>query len=103
MKTQHTTGPWRTLPAKDYTYENGKALKVVATNPAHHSDYKFTAIVYGDMVDGRCESDAALISAAPDLLAALELLAQCAKSGPVMMSDAVGNVCRAAIAKARGE
>ena len=108
MKTSHTPGPWRALPAKDFTYENGKALKVASANPSHHSDFKFTAIVYGDMVDGRCEADAALIAAAPDLLAALENAAN------VLAGIATGDLksigkdshalmqARAALAKARG-
>ena len=107
MNAKHTPGPWRALSANDYTYENGKALKVVAVNPAHHSDYKFSAIVYGNLVDGRCEADAHLIAAAPDLLAALETSLAWVQQyhnlkGHEAASHCMAAVIERAIAKARG-
>jgi hypothetical protein len=103
MNAKHTPGPWRTLSANDYTYENGKALKIVAVNPAHHSDYKFSTIVYGDMADGRCEADARLIASAPDLLAALEAARDyIAAASPQGYSAPCLWPIDAAIAKARG-
>ena len=48
------------------------------------------------------QANARLIAAAPELLAALELIETGCTPGGVLMADAVANVCRAAIAKARG-
>ena len=49
------------------------------------------------------KADAALIAAAPDLLAALRMIATyCESSRPVLTKAELGKIARAAIAKAEG-
>lgn len=53
--------------------------------------------------DGRHTANAHLIAAAPDLLAALEILIDCASYGDVIQDADAWATARAAIAKATGK
>lgn len=86
MTAQHTPGPWHCI---------------VTSNPDCYEVWgEGEAETHAPLVT--MTANARLIAAAPELLAALELISQCARSGPVLMSEAVGNICRDAINKATG-
>ena len=96
--TEHTPGPWKVI-------EDPFSEGIVAI--IQHDEFGLLAV-------GSCEDRAAtgeedhynahLIAAAPDLLAALEeISALTAYAGRSMKDEAVCDVARAAIARARGE
>ena len=91
MNAQHTPGPWEV--------EDGYAI--VST------EGEFIASC--NESDDNCNADAALIAAAPDLLAALEIAEgrlmciDAQKLDTVARNDDVIDRIRAAIAKAKGE
>jgi hypothetical protein len=92
-KPEHTPGPWRI----------GKSGVTVIFN----NDQGFTVPPVPDNDNwSEAEANARLIAAAPDLLAALELinaaLPTSEKAWPIYMNDAI-LAARAAIRKARGE
>jgi hypothetical protein len=93
MSAQHTPGPW------GWNYIDGKGGELcghagkVVIDHAHHEGMWFAS--YDETVDA---ANACLIAAAPDLLAALELLVNC---GQVTATE--WNAAHAAIAKARGQ
>lgn len=99
MKTQHTPGPW-CVASNDFaqwiTNEVGKAQIAKAFKPAGMSEETYAA-------------NLALLASAPELLAALE---ECiTRDGAVAWRnaemagkrlEAISNIARAAIAKAKG-
>jgi hypothetical protein len=89
MENKHTPGPWRISQHDDFRIECG-ALTIanVVENSMHRMD--------------EAQANAKLIVAAPDLLAALEAIAdQWMTKGEVGVSKI--DAARRAIAKARGE
>ncbi len=96
MSAAHTAGPWSVSDETDiYGTENDPANGCIGRVDVAH--------VYLRTVPGRTEANAALIAAAPDLLAALQSLHDRArlyggtKGGKMDLEQA-----RAAIAKATG-
>ena len=89
--SEHTPGPWR---IDDDPYH------IIAAYNGDWSDFWSVATATGDCGPGksRTAANARLISAAPDLLEALEVALPFIRT-----SDAVLQLARAAIAKARGE
>jgi len=83
-KAKHTPGPWGVEPLPD----SGSLRRVVDADGQH-----VTKAVH-------C-TDAAMISAAPDMLAALERVLAAAETCPCC--DAEIEIVKAAIRKARGE
>jgi len=95
MTTSHTSGPW--------THEGQGDITGIENDPASGCVGKVdVACVYLRTVPGKTEANARLIAAAPDLLTALEALAD------YVDERAGDNECRplenarAAIAKAEG-
>jgi hypothetical protein len=82
---QHTPGPWKVERINDTNYVMGRVGHVIAEVPADRN-YKAKADV-----------NAALIAAAPDLLAALEAVLDMPNNSLALYE------ARAAIAKAKGE
>jgi hypothetical protein len=94
---KHTPGPWQIYPAPYPLIETADGIAVAKTDCSLNR-------VSGKWVEDRetRAANAALISAAPDLLAALEeLLADTYLSHPIN-ADRMANA-RAAILKAKGE
>jgi hypothetical protein len=83
--SKHTPGPWRVVDVP------GEASHVIGAN-------NFT-VVRGGYVSDMDTANARLIAAAPDLLAALQLIANFSNQD---VSDMVREIARAAIAKAEG-
>lgn len=81
---KHSSGPWRyKLHSVDSNY-----MLIFCSNDPHE----------GDNLRGYCgEDNARLIAAAPDLLAALQMLLEFPNTGPATTA------ARAAIAKATGD
>ena len=99
MTTSHTPGPWVRDTGSgfgcDVRAQNGR--KVAATWGINNSDPHRPAY------RAECDANARLIAAAPELLEALETLAECAKYGDVIEGADAWKDARAAIAKAKGE
>lgn len=92
MKNQHTPGPWAVSPYNNIVSKNGTVAK---TEQMPGND------------DAERKANARLIAAAPDLLSALSRIADYldgVNNGTRAEVDTswVGQVARAAIAKARG-
>jgi hypothetical protein len=104
MKTQHTPGPWHAIPVG-----GAKRGSIVKPEEATHwniyNHHAFVAQVKRSGVREIIEADARLIAAAPDLLAALELMVSAweARHGAPGMSNSAYMEARAAIARAKGE
>ena len=87
-ETKHTPGPWRT------DAHNGFPLDI--EDPGEYMIAKATPCA-------KAEANARLISAAPDLLDALQTVVANAPEPYCAITRAVDAQCRAAIAKATGE
>ena len=87
MNTKHTPGPWSI---------NDQQCSELLIQRQH----KIIARVQSDNVRDVRYYDACLVAAAPDLLAALEIVANLTGFGP---DDPYGIIVRAAIAKAKVE
>lgn len=96
MKTNHTPGPWEVRPSSNPA-SGSKWRDIVSVGTEFKPSYVAEAI----------ESDARLIAAAPELLAALQELIQYSEHhvGEVCTDSGLGSyvAARAAIAKAIGE
>ena len=97
MKTQYTPGPWH---AGGLTVYGGSGARLTVADTT----------CCGSMTRAEDEANAQLIAAAPDLLAALDLLTQLATSQLNQSATDFGLVncdalaaARAAITKAKGE
>ena len=102
MSSQHTPGPWKSLPEeadKPYIRVRGTALgrryKI-----ANVMDPTYNGATDQDFEETR--ANARLIAAAPELYAALEQIAQISEYNTSSMGWVVG-LAKAAIAKATGE
>ena len=92
MTTQHTPGPWRAVPTT--RAGNGLAWRDIVSDGTAFAPF---------YVAGALDCDAALIAAAPDLLAALQNILLCDEAQDLeSMANALQDA-RAAIAKATGE
>ena len=80
--TERTPGPWQVSPNDAATVTDSKS--------------EFVAYV-------AVKADARLISAAPDMLAALEKMRYQSRAAWMTMGSALRSQCEAAIAKAKGE
>lgn len=102
MNAQHTPGPWKAESAKDYA-------------SGRHDDKRWTVHANGmpliaivDQYRGQAQANARLIASAPELLAALERVAEdleyFASEVPPSKDEcgAMAKAARAAIAKAKG-
>ena len=110
--TKHTPGPWRVV--RDGAGALSIASDSVQPDPVTQARYLFVARVErtrsGNPLwrqDEESEPNAALIAAAPDLLAALEMAVAtieriAPKHGPFSSVDGTLSVASAAIAKAEG-
>lgn len=92
MKTTHTPGPWK--------YDGPHPVVDAETNcfSIYHGDGISVAMVIfmpGEDDREQCRADAALISAAPDLLAACQRFLNPTEEGPRLE-----DIIRAAVAKA---
>lgn len=97
MNITHTTGPWKTLTYVPGQDENGDDFEPQWAVRAANAD-----VCSGIQID----ADARLIAAAPDLLAALaqiERLSREADRKLVNVPAMLGDIARAAIAKATGQ
>lgn len=93
MTKAHTPGPWKWRQS----YTKGEPQEIVI----HAGAIDICSMLAGDIEDE--EADAALIAAAPDLLAALEAqIAPRAKGWRVTDWEMRDEQARAAIAKAKG-
>lgn len=90
-EAQHTAGPWRIADGMDHFYVVGPSGKAPA---------RFVARIHDDE-QGR--TDARLIAAAPDLLAALVKIADYSERTAHTTHADFGRIARSAIAKATGE
>lgn len=98
MKNQHTPGPWRVVCASAHEFNPNTTRKDIIGKNLFGDAY-----VAGDIA----ANDAALISAAPDLLSALKALHSChrAFSGSeswTTLDDEARGFAETAIAKAEG-
>lgn len=91
MTTKHTPGPWRVVPSNGVAFDEW--LVEVASD-------EFLTPGIAEVYE---KADAALIAAAPDLLAALEAAHGYLVIFGTDQLEHVRSVCRAAIAKAKGE
>jgi len=89
MTTQHTPGPWRVTAAKVMA-ENGRAVCLIENRKLHEGFEESSA-------------NACIIAAAPDLLAALEVVREYMNHAADQFSYEDIVQIRAAIAKATGE
>ena len=89
-KPKHTPGPWFV----------GAQTPLRPTRTIYHQPFGL-----GDIAEVFNEDDASLIAAAPDMLAALELVEACIPWGtiPVSVNQSIYAAVRAAIAQAKGE
>lgn len=90
---KHTPGPWSTIDAKNL------CLGYPGTVEIHAPDWDALAVVYVETCGNPSEegeANAQLITAAPDLLEALQMLLEFPNTGPATTT------ARAAIAKATG-
>ena len=99
MNTAHTPGPWEFV-AKLTTSENHKGFLVRAEKATKNGKWELAEIQPGDEDGELGFANAALIAAAPDLLAALRNLLD-APIGSCPFALDIG--ARKAIAKATGE
>ena len=107
MSAQHTPGPWQVAGTRHSgDLKIGRDARLLAVGP--HGDA--VAMVFFDMKTARGQKDARLISAAPDLLEALQDMfvnreagVQVIFGGNLIACDALEAKCRAAIAKATGQ
>lgn len=91
MRTQHTPGPWNFRRDTGYIHDHDGDGRIVAT------------ATYGFRSNEENEANSRLISAAPELLAALKrLFATINHPGIPGAEGSVIEVARAAIAKAQG-
>lgn len=95
MKTQHTPGPWAVLDRPENALDNSRILTHI-TNGSH-----IVCTLGTTCKDGSPNhyTNARLISAAPDMLEALECVVD-------LLGDQEGifiDQCKAALAKAKGE
>ena len=90
--TKHTPGPW--------THEGNGDITGIEDNGFGRGPVDVCS-VYLRTVKGRTEANARLIAAAPELLAALQMIAGELPCIDNLMSDK--DIARAAIAKAQGE
>lgn len=88
----HTPGPW--------TIKHGTNIMGIRWDVGHEGSVATCGGMQSNMVECRPESEAnaRLISAAPDMLAALEKIA----SGAYANHELAGDIARAAILKAKG-
>lgn len=99
MEHKHTPGPWVAEPEQA---SDGRGIAICAP----HNGWIVATITPedgrpADVID---EANAALISAAPDLLAALEaMLVSVYRNAPMLSHTMEYDAARAAIAKARGQ
>jgi hypothetical protein len=109
--SKHTKGPWHIGNLMSYDGYTGRPFRNVWAG--HDDDAGVVARAIHETDDGEHDVDAnaQLIAAAPELLEALEICQEYAISGKSTGCfsgasaelDDIVNVCRAAIAKARGE
>ena len=90
---KHTPGPWV------ITKDHAKAYAFIRPIDGEHSP--IATIEWTD--SGSIEANAALVAAAPDLLAALELCERALEVRDAEAEEFAAKNARAAIAKARGE
>lgn len=114
MQTKHTPGPWITSITAAHSKIERQDTTIVP-DPDSGRDFIIATCeygVYGPQVEGEAVANAALIAAAPDLLAACEALiaadtAICdnlgSKSDQAMQRIAALDIAAAAIARAKGE
>lgn len=104
MTTKHTPEPWETTAHSKSTDFEPRHCTVTAPHADGRKIHKLIAIVYYGETDAEREANARLITAAPELLAALELCSSLI--GPAGHPAAVDSTAwakaRAAIAKATG-
>lgn len=103
-KNAHTPGPWQVGGTRHSgNLELGRDTRLHMVGP----DGDYVAAVFFDMVTGRGLKDARLISAAPDLLAALEMVRDADEDNKRDGNDGIPGIARAkidaAISKAKGE
>lgn len=107
VRTKHTAGPWVVAKNKDlYPDSKGAGLIVYkdkgVTEWKEHRVHSMTHICYiPDNPRGQFYQNAAVISAAPEMLAALEEFLECGPNAG-HNQELIAQV-KAAIAKARGE
>lgn len=94
--SEHTPGPWRA----GYIDEQDRRERMIVRAEAVDG-HPYVAICPNPLA-GSHEANARLIAAAPDLLAACELMLSSPKYGNAP-SEAAVEAARAAIARARGE
>jgi hypothetical protein len=93
MTTSHTPGPWRIIDGTEVRGADG----TIVCNTA---DYRVPAPAAEEVA----VPDAALIAAAPDLLAALQRIVRAADRMPIDSPlDGIIDEARAAIARATGQ
>ena len=111
-KTKHTPGPWEYVKTTvQETGQRERINRIVIGTPRNKNGGRFVAAeIIGPWCgeEERHEADARLISAAPDLLAALEktlkIVIRCGtETGPGDTTALAIESARAAIAKAKGE
>jgi hypothetical protein len=98
--TQHTPGPWRVVADGQYI----QADRRHAVNPQQQHDLDICHVHAIEFYAGEAQSNARLIAAAPELLAALREIADSAPALPKKAKSCtqLRAIARAAIAKATG-
>ena len=94
MSKTHTPGPWRLEPLPQQRGGQRRGYDIVGETPV--------VILCNDWRNPHTDADAALISAAPDLLAALLFLVREARASGIIEQEPCMVQARAAIAKAGG-
>ena len=100
MDNKHTPGPWALANSWDTRRHAGAVVQTTET------DYGTKGVPVAYIAKRMGEAPAAnahLIAAAPDLLAALEIIAAYWDAGNFTRRPEICDCARAAIAKARGE
>ncbi|MEY4402893.1 MAG: hypothetical protein RIR91_928 [Verrucomicrobiota bacterium] len=108
MTTQHTPGPWRAETNRSPLTITRELDHLPAAQGGHRQFRDIAEVYVEDKGDGAPEdyANARLIASAPELLAALVTITrQCgdfAEVQPALDYATIGNIARAAIAKATG-
>lgn len=102
-KQKHTPGTYEAEPAMPHHLREaipGKAVRIFSTDPG--PDFPFTVALVTGVDDATIAANAALLTAAPDLLAVAKKYLRAIESGNVTNYGYNDDEARAAIQKAEG-
>ena len=100
MTTQHTPGPWK---IGEITGGQDGGIWAEIDGQGHSGIAQVVWKMEDDERTPRCEANARLIAAAPDLLEALQQISDYARTDGDIIAQHLAGIARAAIAKTTGE